>query len=413
MSAGPSGRRRQAPRGPNEGKANEDVTARSLVFCGVVSTWCASVAWGSPATAPAGGLSAVQKRQLASLKLQATGRDFDKALEAIGQIEAMGPAARDGLAKVLKGLLSRCEGAIESAARAAGPRKRTAPIEKKLAAARAEALANLKVLKKNDPSMLKANAYNQKLLVATNRFSRTMRVRSRLVDALGHRLKLLAVLRRVAGGASAGKTGGKNPGPSPMQRAEEALGVSLEKVASIDDLRAQPSLKGLFAYRLNRRTAAYNRQVARALHGQEAQNAVMVNAYREVLGLLQLEIDVRLAQSARRHSKEMVELGYFSHTSPTKGSEGFADRVRNAGYPSPGGENIALGRWTGAQVFQQWFGSPGHHQNMVRAQFTAIGVGKWGTCWTQNFGTGKRLADADEATRKAVKIKGRALLPQR
>ena len=381
-------------------------------FVGSLVLW-----WATAATAAVGAdaaatqpreLSREQKRQLAALRLQATGRDFGKTVEAIEKMAAMGPAAREDLSALLKGLLRRNEAARELAARAAATPQRTAPAEKQLTELRAEALANIAKLDKKDDSIPKAWAYYEKLLAAKGRFSRTLDARSRLIDAVVRRLKLLRFLRQAGAGADEPAAGG-NPGASPIQLAEKALGVSLENVADLGDLEKLPPLKDVFDYRLNRRTLAFNKQAARAMHAEEVRDVVMVNTYREALGLLRMEIDDRLVQSARRHSKEMVELGYFSHTSPTEGSESFADRMKNAGYPSPGGENIAAGSPSGAEAFKQWFGSPGHHQNMARGGFTAIGVGKGGKCFTQNFGSGKRLADADEATREAAKPKGEIL----
>jgi hypothetical protein len=381
-----------------------------LLTVGSVSMPAPAVAAGNAdaASTRPGELSKEQNRRLAALKLQAAGRDYNKSIDAIGKIEAMGPAVREELSALLRSLLVRNAAAIELAARAAATPQRTAPVEKRLKELRAEALANIEKLNKNDDSIAKAKGYYRKLLAATGRFSRTMEARSRLIDVAVRRLELLRVQGRVrAAGPDA--AAGEKSNPSPIQRAEKALGVSLEAVAGLGELEKLPPLKDVFDYRLNRRTLAHNKQAARTMHPEEVRNAVMVNTYREALGLLRMEIDARLVQSARRHSKEMVELGYFSHTSPTEANKGFADRVRSAGYPSPGGENIAAGSPSGAHAFQQWFTSPPHHQNMVRGRFTAIGVGKWSKSWTQNFGSGRRLADADAATREAAKPKGKIL----
>jgi uncharacterized protein YkwD len=204
---------------------------------------------------------------------------------------------------------------------------------------------------------------------------------------------------------------GTAPPPDPMQLAERALGVPLAGLRSMEELQKAPELRDLLLFRLARQTDAWNRQVAKDVHPEEYNNVQAVNDYREALGLSRLEMDLRLTQSARRHSKEMVDLNYFSHDSPTKGLEGFADREKGAGYPAPGGENIAFGTGLqgGVHAFDMWFGSPGHHQNMAREGFTAMGAGKWVVHWTQNFGSGPRLALADEATRKAAVPTGKLL----
>lgn len=150
-------------------------------------------------------------------------------------------------------------------------------------------------------------------------------------------------------------------------------------------------------YRDCRAVEAYNTHAAQAaeLARGELENIVAVNAYREALGLLPLEIDVRLVKAARGHSQEMARLGYFSHDSPTPGRTSFADRMRLEGYAAGGGENILQGAKTGQQAFWLWFESPGHHQNMTAADFQSIGVGQHGDLWTQNFGLGERAMLAE------------------
>ena len=353
-------------------------------------------------------LSGEQKRRLAALKHQAAGRDFEKALEAIGEIASMGPAAQAELEGAAKALLLRSKSATELATRSAGTPERIAPLEEKLKELRAEALANIAKLDKSGNSLAKAQGYYTKLLAASKSYFRTMEARSRLIDVVVRRVRLKGALEQ-AGVALTPEASASEP--APIERAAKALGVSLDNVRTAADLEGEAAMKDVFAYRLNRRTAAFNKLAARSEHREELRNAVIVNDYREALGLLRLEFDLRLVQSARRHSKEMVDLRYFSHTSPVKANKGFADRCKAAGYTRPGGENIAMGSHDAAGVFKMWFNSPGHHQNMVRDQFTGIGVGKWGRYWTQNFGSAARLVDADEAARQAAAPKG-ALLPR-
>lgn len=178
-----------------------------------------------------------------------------------------------------------------------------------------------------------------------------------------------------------------------LEAASDALGVQLTADTPPALLRNAPGLASLRARRLNRRIADHNRSQARRLDREEMRNILLVNDYRESLGLCRLEADPRLVRAARAHSREMVELGYFSHTSPKKENKEFSDRIRKAGYDRPGGENIAMGSTSGAKTFEQWFSSPGHHRNMVRERFTAIGVGRWTNHWTQNFGTGARSVE--------------------
>jgi uncharacterized protein YkwD len=118
----------------------------------------------------------------------------------------------------------------------------------------------------------------------------------------------------------------------------------------------------------------------------EAEVVRLSNAERSDAGCGALRPDTRLAQAAGAHSADMALRDYFSHTSP----EGltFVDRTRAAGYPSPGGENIAWGQRTPAAVVQDWMNSPGHRRNILNCDFTTIGVGfdSRGNYWTQVFG---------------------------
>lgn len=112
----------------------------------------------------------------------------------------------------------------------------------------------------------------------------------------------------------------------------------------------------------------------------------LVNAARAQAGCGALTADDRLAAAAQGHSDDMAAQGYFSHTSLDGRS--FVDRVRAAGYPNPGGENIAQGQRSAQAVHDAWMNSQGHRENILNCEFTTIGVGlhagTW--TWTQNFG---------------------------
>ncbi|HEY6416190.1 MAG TPA: CAP domain-containing protein [Acidimicrobiales bacterium] len=112
----------------------------------------------------------------------------------------------------------------------------------------------------------------------------------------------------------------------------------------------------------------------------------LVNAARADAGCDPLRIDSRLTAAAQGHSDDMAEQDYFSHTSLD--GRTFADRVRAAGYPRPGGENIAQGQRTPEEVHEAWMNSEGHRANILNCNFTAIGVGLNSSerIWTQNFG---------------------------
>ncbi len=120
--------------------------------------------------------------------------------------------------------------------------------------------------------------------------------------------------------------------------------------------------------------------------GAADQVVALVNAARADAGCGALRVDGRIVAAAQAHSDDMAANDYFSHDSLDGRS--FADRVRAAGYPSPGGENIAQGQRSAQAVHDAWMNSSGHRANILNCGFTTIGVGlhqgSW--TWTQDFG---------------------------
>jgi len=120
----------------------------------------------------------------------------------------------------------------------------------------------------------------------------------------------------------------------------------------------------------------------------ENQVVTLVNTARRRAGQLALRGDERLRTSARGYSTRMAEVGFFAHEDPDGSVP--VDRMRAAGHPSPGGENIAQGQPSPEAVMHSWMNSPGHRANIVRPEFRCIGVGVYlgpgGPWWTQHFG---------------------------
>nr|WP_216217749.1 CAP domain-containing protein [Amycolatopsis aidingensis] len=116
------------------------------------------------------------------------------------------------------------------------------------------------------------------------------------------------------------------------------------------------------------------------------QVVTLVNEARARAGCEPVRTDDRLAAAAQAHSEDMAARGYFSHTTP----EGvtFDQRIRRAGYPKPGAENIAMGARSADKVMSMWMNSPGHRKNILNCSLDTIGVGleRSGWYWTQNFG---------------------------
>lgn len=120
--------------------------------------------------------------------------------------------------------------------------------------------------------------------------------------------------------------------------------------------------------------------------GPEVDVVARTNAERIRAGCGALRVDGRLAAAARAHSADMVNRHYFEHDSPDGDTP--ADRTAAAGYADYGGENIAYGQRSAAEVVADWMNSPPHRRNILDCEFTTIGVGldPRGMYWTQDFG---------------------------
>ncbi|MFI6559662.1 CAP domain-containing protein [Streptomyces sp. NPDC050534] len=116
----------------------------------------------------------------------------------------------------------------------------------------------------------------------------------------------------------------------------------------------------------------------------------LTNRERARAGLPALAADALLTTAAQAHSADMVARAFYSHTSPD-GSRPW-DRAAAAGARRHSiGENIACGQRSPAEVVDGWMNSPGHRANILKPDFTHIGIGlagggAAGTYWTQLFG---------------------------
>jgi len=121
----------------------------------------------------------------------------------------------------------------------------------------------------------------------------------------------------------------------------------------------------------------------------EQQVFELVNKERAARGLPLLKYNYELARMARIKSQDMIDNRYFSHQSPTYGSP--FEMMEDFGFRfSAGGENIAYGQRTAAEVMNTWMNSAGHKANILSEAYTTIGVGVAKTAggtlyWTQEF----------------------------
>jgi uncharacterized protein YkwD len=105
----------------------------------------------------------------------------------------------------------------------------------------------------------------------------------------------------------------------------------------------------------------------------------LLNGERSRNGLSPLRRSVRLELASQRHSEDMVGRKFFEHDTP----EGIdpQERIVRTGYPVNNaitGENIAWGtgpKGSPAEIVDLWMHSPPHRENILRAEFTEVGVG--------------------------------------
>ncbi len=359
-----------------------------------------------------------REKEFARLQRTVRGRDFDAALKAVQDIAKLGPEFVSRLPELVKELMKHNRKAIMAELKRGA--KRNAKQEAELAELRSLALKNIAALDKEDDDTLKdASKYYKDLRrdmkTLKHKLASRNKVLKKIKDDLEKHRRLTRIMNQLETGDK--KFTDVEAEAELTELTKAVFGATPEEVRALHGPEGQapnnPVLAELWRYNLNRAIEAYNQTQHRARVSSKGEyaNLVMVNDYRETLGLRRLELDARLVQSARKHSKEMRDLGYFSHESPTPERKTFSQRIKQTGYPAPGGENIAMGKSGGESVFWMWFYSPGHHQNMVRARFTAVGVGQWKDHYTQNFGSGEILVFANEKMRAEARPKGELLRP--
>ncbi len=116
----------------------------------------------------------------------------------------------------------------------------------------------------------------------------------------------------------------------------------------------------------------------------------LVNIERKKIGISSLSMSSELLQVATVKSQDIVDLNYFSHTSPTFGGLRELLEFHSITYMRAG-ENLATGQKTPEAVVNAWMNSEGHRANIMNPAFNNIGIGivaggKYGGyTWTQLF----------------------------
>lgn len=102
--------------------------------------------------------------------------------------------------------------------------------------------------------------------------------------------------------------------------------------------------------------------------------ATLTNQDRVKSGIRALQPDAHLAQAAQMKAEDMAAKGYFSHVDP-EGRQPW-HWFDKAGYQyTYAGENLAVNFTDSEDVQEAWMNSPTHHANIVKAQYTRIGIG--------------------------------------
>jgi hypothetical protein len=109
-----------------------------------------------------------------------------------------------------------------------------------------------------------------------------------------------------------------------------------------------------------------------------------VNAERSAVGLARLGVNYSLMDAAWSHSSHMRAIGRICHSGCGDGDPG--SRISATGYQwSWYGENVAAGFGSASAVVEAWMASPGHRANILKPEFTDIGVAVIDGYWTQVF----------------------------
>lgn len=118
---------------------------------------------------------------------------------------------------------------------------------------------------------------------------------------------------------------------------------------------------------------------------REAEQQILdaTNAERAERGLAPLALDPLLRRSARAHSLDMLERGFFDHGNPDGESPGDRVSATHRRLVGLSGENIWTGSGYGTSAAGEltrvivggWMSSPGHRANILKPEFTHLGVG--------------------------------------
>ncbi len=107
----------------------------------------------------------------------------------------------------------------------------------------------------------------------------------------------------------------------------------------------------------------------------------IVNRERAKEGLAPLAYQPRLYAMAEAKALDMIQKQYFAHSAPD--GTGIGDLAERFGYVYLNvGENLALGDFaSSSHVMNGWMNSPGHRANILKSDYTEIGVAVMRGSW--------------------------------
>lgn len=163
--------------------------------------------------------------------------------------------------------------------------------------------------------------------------------------------------------------------PAPVQPAKPVYKPAPVKPAPVQPVKPAPSYK----------PAPPAAPAAVPMTQFASQVVSLVNKERAKAGLGALNTsNATLTRMALDKAKDMYNNNYFDHNSPTYGSP--FDMMKKYGVKfSYAGENIAKGQRTPQEVMTAWMNSPGHRANILKSNFTTIGVAYYNGVWVQEF----------------------------
>ena len=131
-----------------------------------------------------------------------------------------------------------------------------------------------------------------------------------------------------------------------------------------------------------------NTTTSSSLSTDELEVFNLINEQRTKQGLKALNINEEVQRVARIKAQDMVNNGYFSHTSPTYGSPFDMLKSFKISY-NTAGENIA-GNSSNSGAVNAWMNSSGHRANILNSSYNYTGIGvvksnQYGKIYVQMF----------------------------